>query len=168
MSVTFRHYPGWHTFRYIKRYALKSVTYGNNEKWIWLKGDDMVTNWWLNGHWYVPAIHSTEWWLQGHWMASFSYLWNGGVSSCVNTTNSNKENIRFLKIKSIFIKFLTEDGLFPFWYLELWKYKKMLYRIMFDCKYMYVMFRKYNTFFKQKNPINFHLNTKHTTSLNFP
>ena len=40
---------------------------------------------------------------------------------------------------------------------------------MFDCKYMYVMFRKYNTFFKQKKKtINFHLNTTHTTSLNFP
>ena len=51
----------------------KSVTYGNKEKWIWLKGDGMVTDRWLNGHWYVSAIPSTKWWLQGHWIAPLSF-----------------------------------------------------------------------------------------------
>ena len=42
-------------------------------EWILLKGDGMVTEWWLNGHWNVPAIQSTEWWLKGDWMAPFSF-----------------------------------------------------------------------------------------------
>ena len=48
------------------------------EKWILLKGEGMVTEWSLNGHWNVPAIQSTEWWLKGYWMAPFNF--NGMVA----------------------------------------------------------------------------------------
>ena len=68
-----------------------------------------------------------------------------------------------------FYQIFNRGWSFSFLISRVVKIKKMLYRIMFDCKYMYVMFRKYNTFFKQKKKtINFHLNTTHTTSLNFP
>ena len=37
---------------------IRSVIYGNKEsKYHW-----KATEWWLNGHWNVPAIQSTKWW----------------------------------------------------------------------------------------------------------
>ena len=53
-------------------------------EWILLKGDGMVTEWWLNGHWNVPAIPSTEWIVTERWLnGAFQFSRNGGVSFCL-------------------------------------------------------------------------------------
>ena len=75
MIVTFRHYPWGSSIKqlYEEIMHIRSVIHEKKEKWILLKGDGMVTEWSLNGHWNVPAIQSTERWLKGDWMAPFSF-----------------------------------------------------------------------------------------------
>ena len=80
-------------------------------EWILLKGDGMVTEWWLNGHWNVPAIQSTEWWLKDDWMAPFNF--HGMVAFClVYTWHST---VTVLSSCSIFI-FLTLSFFCLAWY----------------------------------------------------
>ena len=94
MSVTFRHYPGGSSIKYMKKYCyIRSVIYGKKGNWILLKGDGMVTEWHrILTEWSLKCTcHSVDWMVTERWLnGAFQFSLNGGVSSCVNLqTKSN-------------------------------------------------------------------------------